>query len=201
MKEIFVIDTETTGLNSFPSDFILEIGIVKVDLEKREAKRVFSSCINWFSLVKNKSEYKQLERKINSSWIIENSSLTLQDIKKSPGVNEIVQHVSKILDNKIVTSYNTQFDFWKFLNKDPWKLDEIYKELFPCLMLKATPVCKLPGYYDEYKYPTLQQAFDMLVRERIPKDLELHRALSDTWLASQVLLALYPEHYPGIRGW
>jgi len=182
-KEIYVIDTETTGLDGYPDDHIIEIAICKVNIEKKTVDKIFDSIVGhdiecW--------SYPQKQ-----AWIFGNSDLTLEMVSKAKPLKEIVKKVRKIIRNKYVTSFNVEFDFTRYLCSEPWNLEDVIKDILNCLMMSATPVCGIEGYYDEYKWPRLEEAYDMLC-EGNPANIkdQTHRAMDDTLMASHVLLSL-----------
>lgn len=63
-----------------------------------------------------------------------------------------------------------------------------------CAMLSAKPVCKLPGRYADYKWPSLAEAYRMLVD---PQGFEgAHDAMADVRAAAAVLWALEDGGHP-----
>jgi DNA polymerase-3 subunit epsilon len=183
IKKIYVVDTETTGLDGYPDDVIIEIAICKVDIEKKNVKNVYSSLVghdvhSWAHWQKN-------------AWIFGNSNLSLSMIASAKAEARIAKEVRVILKDKYVTSFNLGYDFAQFLFFPPWLLDEVIKETCNCIMIAATPVCGIDGYYGEYKWPRLDEAYSMLCNGNPANiDDQTHRALDDTLMASHVLLSL-----------
>ena len=66
---------------------------------------------------------------------------------------------------ELVVCHNTAFDMrvmaaaYRRAN-EPWPFEEINTY---CTMIQATNVCRLPGKYGGYKWPTLDEAFRILV--------------------------------------
>lgn len=177
MKDIYVVDTETTGLSGYPNDFIVEIAICKI-IKEKEIVEIYNSVVG--------HDTKNWPYYLRDSWIFSNSDLTLHDVQKAKNQAKIVKKVREILNEKTVTSFNFDYDFRKFLFKSPWKLGEIVKS-FPCIMLSATNFCKIPGYYDDYKWPSLYEAYATLCKGKIPQS---HRAMDDAIMASNVLVEI-----------
>ncbi len=57
-----------------------------------------------------------------------------------------------------------------------------------CTMLKGTQVCKIPGKFNNYKWPTLDEAYRLLVDKDGFEDA--HNALADTQACRKVYYAL-----------
>ena len=70
--EIYVLDTETTGLRGAPDDVVVDIGITKVSLSKGTVKDVYSSVVGYD--VEEWNDYRR------NAWIFENTDLTLRDV-------------------------------------------------------------------------------------------------------------------------
>lgn len=183
LKEIYVIDTETTGLDGYPDDYIIEIAICKVNIKMKTVEKIFDSIVGHDVDCWN---YPQKQ-----AWIFGNSNLTLELVGKAKSQKEIVKKIRKILKDKYVTSFNVGYDFTKFLCCEPWSVEEVVKDILNCIMMSATPVCGIEGYYDEYKWPRLEEAYEMLCNGN-PANIEnqTHRAIDDTLMASYVLLSL-----------
>lgn len=185
--EIYVVDTETTGLEGHPVDVILEIAICKVNTETKTVEKVYDLIVG--------HDITDWEYHRRHAWIFGNSNLKLSMIPSGKSEKEVIKEVREILKDKYVTSYNTSYDFAHFLSLEPWSLDNVVKDIISCIMISSTPVCGIEGYYDEYKWPRLEEAYDMLV-EGNPAKIEGqdHRALSDTLMASHVLLSLFESN-------
>ena len=183
IDEIYVVDTETTGLDGFPEDVIVEIAVCKVDTEKKTVDVIYDSIVG--------HGVKSWDHLRKHAWIFGNSDLALVDVSKATPQKDVVKKVREILKDKYVTSFNTDYDFTRFLCCDPWDLYEVVKDICNCIMLSATPVCGIEGYYGEYKWPRLEEAYAILCKDNPAKVKDQpHRALSDTLMASHVLLSL-----------
>jgi len=181
--EIYVLDTETTGLDGFPTDHIVDVAVCRVRPYRDTVEPVLSTVVGH-----DISTWSQNQRE---AWIFQNTDLTLEQVAKATPAPFVTAELRSMLENRMTTSFNVGFDFDKFLFHEPWRLREAV-HLTPCIMLRAMPVCKLPGTYDVYKWPKLQQAYDMLV-DGDPADIgeeQKHRAMEDAVMASHVLLEL-----------
>lgn len=181
MTDIYIVDTETTGLQgAISNEKIVEIAICKVNTETLIVERVFESIVG-----------QEIPESEENAWIFSYSNLTPDMVRAGPSDNEVIITVNEILKNRLVTSFNVGFDFYRFLDMNPWKVP--YKKTLPCIMLSATEPCAIPNRYShEYKWPSLDEAYSHLVNG---KDNDLyngtpHRAMSDCYKSAQVLVSL-----------
>lgn len=189
-KVVYVLDTETTGLDGSPDDFVVEIAICKVNLNTLKVEHLYSSVLGY-----NVEEWEHWQR---NAWIFSNSDITLEQIKNAKPHKQVIKEVQQILKSKIVTSYNVEFDFYKFLSRDPWNIQDYVKKIANCLMIAATNPCGIP-FYDYYgqiksfKWPSLNEAYSILVEgdPALINGVQSHRARDDTLMASYVLIELY----------
>jgi len=184
--KIYVIDTETTGLCGHPRDLVVDIGICAVDLGEGTVKEAYSSVVGYDTSV--------WDYPTQHAWIFENTDLTLNDVDEAPPFMDVVQEVQEVLKHENITSFNIGFDMDKFLYREPWSLQNICTEM-PCIMLASMDVCKIPGYYGQYKWPKLAEAYEAITVDD-PADIkghQTHRALSDAVMASHILLGLWDK--------
>jgi DNA polymerase-3 subunit epsilon len=161
---------------------IIEIGIVKLNLETEQTQILFDS------LVKEK-EYSEIDK---GAWIFENSDLIYEDIMDAPYLNEFVAELQQIFNNYRITAFNKSFDIG-------WMKSRGFK--FPselsCIMLTATPICRIPKPWDDpndpYKWPSVQEAWDFFYPNI--KYIELHRAADDAVHEAMILLAMYKRGF------
>ncbi|MCL2295689.1 MAG: 3'-5' exonuclease [Methanomassiliicoccaceae archaeon] len=185
-KEIFVIDTETTGLDGGPRDLVVDIGICSVDIVGGVVKDVYSSVVGY--------DVTEWEDHRTKAWIFENTDLTLDDVVAARPLFKVKEDVVGLLSGKVVTSYNTAFDMDKFLFREPWYLKGMFS-VCTDIMKAATDVCKLPSeYYGvSYRFPKLDHAYKTIVDGNPAGigDKQDHRALSDARMASHVMIGMY----------
>ncbi|MDR2846461.1 MAG: 3'-5' exonuclease [Candidatus Methanoplasma sp.] len=184
--EIFVLDTETTGLDGGPKDVVVDIGICAVDLSKGKVRDVYASVVGY-----DITEWNEVRKK---AWIFENTDLTLDMVASAPPQDKVKRDVIEKLRGKKVTSYNVPFDMDKFLYREPWGFKGLFKESTD-IMKAATLVCKLPSqYYErEYRFPKLDHAYSKIVEDD-PAGIgekQDHRALSDARMASYVMIKMF----------
>jgi DNA polymerase-3 subunit epsilon len=182
-QSIYVIDTETTGLDGYPRDVVVDIAVCKVDPRKGTVDEIYSSVVGH-----DVSRWND-ERK--NAWIFQNTDLSLDMVASAPPAEKVASDIRKILSGKNVTTFNTGFDLDKFLYHEPWSLKG---KIIPsrCIMLASKNVCRLPGLYEEYKWPKLEEAYSIIV-DGDPAGIngeQTHRALSDAVMASHILIAL-----------
>lgn len=181
--DIYVLDTETTGLKGYPYDHVVDVAVCRVSLQDGTVEEVFSSVVG--------HDVASWDQATKGAWIFENTDLTLEMVADAPPLADVAAELRNILQGCFVTSFNVDFDFQKFLFHPPWDL-EPHISLTPCIMKRSMPICAIPGTYDRYKFPRLQEAYDMIV----PGDPagirghQSHRALSDAVMASYVLIEL-----------
>jgi len=171
---IYILDTETTGLDGRPYDEILEISIVKLDLKTRKIETELNAIINY-----------PIDDKIKNSWVIQNNIISIQEIELGRDLEEIKRITQTILKEKYWTCFNAAFDYEKFLYY--W---DIHTPVF-CLMLEYTDILKIRQYNNwgyKYKWPNLQEAYKRCFPNNIEQN---HRALDDTKMAAELCLRLY----------
>ena len=186
--EIYVLDTETTGLYGAPKDLVVDIGITKVSLRKGAVEDVYSSVLGY-----DVDDWDDYHR---NAWIFQNTDMTLDMVADAPPAMMVIEDVRHLLRNKVVTSYNVAYDMDKFLYQEPWNLRGTFNPCFD-IMLAAKDVCKLPSEYygREYRYPKLDYAYSHIV-EGDPAGIngvQDHRALSDARMASYLMITMFKD--------
>ncbi|KUE73019.1 hypothetical protein AUQ37_03930 [Candidatus Methanomethylophilus sp. 1R26] len=184
MTRIFVVDTETTGLDGVPAgDLVLDIGIVRVDTVTGEVLPAYSKIVGY-----NVDDWDYAKR---NAWIFGHSDLTLDDVRDGVPVSCVSEDVRTLLAGNIATAYNVPFDFGKFLRYRPWAVS---CHLAPDIMIAAHNL--VDGEYEfedgSTSWPRLEKAYSQLC----PTDpaglngVQKHRALSDAMAAAHVMLRL-----------
>lgn len=174
-NKILVLDIETTGFLG-QGGSIVEIGIVELNLDNGEVKPVFDSLL----------QEKILTAKHRKAWIFDNSSLTVEEVRNAPSAEAILPKVQEILNLYPLgcTAFNKRFDFDFLKSRDL----TIPKEL-PCPMLLATPHCKLPGKYGDYKWPKVEEAWQHFFPD--VEYIEEHRGYDDALHEAKIVYELY----------
>lgn len=180
MRSLFVLDTETTGLQGIRyGDKIVEVGIARVDLDRGRVFPEFGRIV-----------HNDLNLQEKNSWVFQHTDLTPEDVMTSPwSVEEIGHELISHYGDKVFTAYNISFDFDSFLNHDPWSFRP---RLAPCIMEESAA-----RYSPEGRWFSAQAAYDMLCPSN-PANLldgrEEHRALSDAVCEGYILLSLLEKN-------
>ena len=187
-EEIYVIDTETTGLDGGPRDLVVDIGVCSVDLRRGLVTDVYSSVVGY-----DITEWEDHRKK---AWIFENTDLKLDDVAAAPPLFKVKNDIIKILRGRTVTAYNVPFDMDRFLYREPWSMRGMFN-VCTDIMKAATDVCKIPSelYGVSYKFPKLDYAYNTIVMGD-PAGIDhkqSHRALSDARMASYVMIEMYKK--------
>ncbi|NCA74558.1 MAG: 3'-5' exonuclease [Gammaproteobacteria bacterium] len=186
--EIYVLDTETTGLKGIPMDHVVDIAIASANIETGEVKPIFQSVVGY--------DIRYWTESARKAWVFENTDLTLMDVQRAPRVRDVAKQVLDLLKGHPVTSYNVSFDFGKFLYSRPWDLyDKIILAYDP--MKAAAQVCKLPPKFEgaDYKWPSLQHAYQTICPDD-PAGMnggQDHRAMSDAIMAAYLTVQMYND--------
>lgn len=174
MNEIAVIDIETTGF-SHTSDYILEIGIIKLDLDTGNKTILMNYVCHETGIT---------EEKIRRSWIISNSSLTIEQVRYSINLKYLLLNIQRIVKLYPTTAYNRRFDI-EFLEAR----GIIFHGLHPCPMLELTPIMKLPAKRSSgYKWPNVQEAYNYFFPDN--DYVELHRGADDALHEADIIYEL-----------
>lgn len=183
---VYVLDTETTGLCGAPNDVVVDIGIVRLDLLAHSIEPVYSSVVGYNTLMWTPEQ--------RNAWVFSHTDLTEEDVLGATDLETVADDVRRLLRDRYVTSYNTDFDFARFLDYEPWSLGEICWQVTDP-MLAAAAYFKIPSEYPgRYKWPRLDWCYDALRGDSDPCNLhgqQKHRAQSDAEVAAYVMSELY----------
>lgn len=182
MTEIFVLDTETTGLGgAAEGDVVVEIGIARVDLDSGEVVPEFGRVV-----------HQELSPAQRGAWVFSHTDLTVEDVESSPWTVDRVRDLLRDYEGATFTAYNIGFDFGRFLWHAPW---DYRPALAPCIMEEVA------HYFNNGWWMRAQSAYDLLCPDNpagVPDGLEEHRAVSDAVLEGHILLGLM-ERRPEVR--
>lgn len=173
-NEILVLDIETTGLNP-KTDFILELGMVELDLNSGRITVLFDQVF----------KDPKLTAKHRSSWIFENGFMQINEVRNALPLSEYSTGIQEILNRYCgrITAWNRDFDS-SFLKTRGFDLGpDIH-----CPMKESVNYFKLQGPYG-YKWPKAQEAWDFLFPETTM--VELHRGLADSKMEAAIIYELY----------
>ncbi|MCG3223218.1 MAG: hypothetical protein H7647_02040 [Candidatus Heimdallarchaeota archaeon] len=196
--DIYVIDIETTGLDGWQNDHVVEISIMKANLTKQKIEQVYHNLIHY--------DITKWDEKTKNAWIFKKGIIKLDEIQSAKkDIKEVSNEVRKILTGKFISAYNNNFDFDKFLLHEPWNINpETCKiRIAPCIMLATTDYIKIPTKYKKRKLVNLSEARKHLLNEnttsiinnkeieKIVREYGVHRANCDAFYSACVLLELY----------
>lgn len=184
MRPLFVLDTETTGLMGAPEDSIVEVGVARVDLRRGKVYPEYSRIIN----------APLTEDQYAHAWVFEHTDLKPEDCRSSPYfVRQVANELMYLYSGEVFTAYNVEYDFDKFLKKDPWYFEPT---LAPCIMKSCAEILAPDG-----RWLRAQEAYDRLCPDNpadLPGGVEQHRALSDAICEGWILIRLL-EGNPAMR--
>jgi DNA polymerase III epsilon subunit-like protein len=92
-----------------------------------------------------------------------------------------------------IVAHNVHFDMNVLTNAIVWDL-RMEPPLFPrqmCTMEITKNICKLPGKYRDYKYPTLKELY-FHAFSKYPDQTKLHGSLYDTLILSELVKNFVP---------
>lgn len=165
--DFVILDLETTGFYAY--DEIIEIGII----DKR-GNTLYSSLIK--------------PEKSVSSTITQITGITNCQLQKAPYFKTEWPKIKKILEGKVITTYNLEFDqrlLMQTLNK--YKLDYTYAE-----KLFKTAFCSLEMYREFNVLGGSNKLEDACKREGI-HIVQDHRAVSDCRLVLELYKAMHKK--------
>ena len=176
---IAVLDIETTA--RYPQvGTIVEVGICMLDLETGFNSKLLDTVVREADF-ETKFEGSQLEK----CWVFQNSDLTVNMVRNAPKWGDVVPKLERIFQKFPVTAYNKAFDLGFLRNRQV----NVPQEL-PCPMITATPVLKIPGMYDDYKYPSVEESWRFFFPDK-KNYVESHRAYDDAEHEALIVLELY----------
>lgn len=174
--KILILDIETTGFSP-KKNFIVEIGIVELDLSNGNRKIIFDHVMHEKGITK---------KEVEESWVVENTTITVDEIRRSKSLDYYKDEIQDIFNLYPlgVTAYNKKFDFGFLSNRD-FKFNEL-----PCPMLVSTDVCKIPNKWNNgYKWPNVQEAYDFFFAPH--NYIEVHRGGDDAYHEAEIVYELY----------
>ena len=175
-NEIIVLDIETTGLNP-NEDFILELGMVKLNLDNGEITTLFNQVF----------KDPNLRARHHKAWIFENGFMSVEEIRNALPISHYFDEIQNIFDfyQGRITAWNRDFDS-AFLVSNGFDLGPAAI----CPMKESVDFFKIPGNYG-YKWPKAQEAWDILFSET-PK-IEKHRGLDDAKMEAAIIYELHKQ--------
>ena len=173
-KEIIVLDIETTGLKP-QEDLILELGMVKLNLETGEISELFNKVFR----------DPRLTAKHREAWIFQNGFMELDEVRNAEPISKYMVEIQGIMNafQGSITAWNRDFDS-AFLEHAGFDLGAP----IDCPMKKSVDYFKIEGPFG-YKWPKAQEAWDILFPDT-PK-MEEHRGLDDSRMEAAIIYELF----------
>ncbi|WP_320168188.1 WG repeat-containing protein [Mangrovibacterium marinum] len=174
---ILVVDIETTGFLE-EGGKIVEIGIVKLDLDSGEIYPAYNSLIK-------EPGFDDSHRKEPFGWIFRNSDLTFDEVMDAPTLESQREMIQFLFDKYPATAYNKDFDF-SFLRDREFSINDL-----PCPMIILTDIMKLPSKKASihFKWPSVKESWNYLFSEKLYS--ETHRGLTDATFEAKIVYRLY----------
>ena len=177
MSKILILDIETTGfLNE--GGKIVEVGIVELDLENGNKKILFDKVTHEKGITLDE---------VQNSWIINNSDLTIDDVRYSTRLDKLKPEIQGIISSypNGATAFNNKFDF-DFLEDRGF----YFPKKLACPMLLSTDIVQIPhpkGWGN--KWPKVEEAYDYFFEGN--DYVEKHRGADDAFHEADIVYELY----------
>ncbi len=176
-KPIYVIDLETTGLEGYPYDVIVEVGVYRIS-RTLKVRHIYNTLIG---------HPVSKQELIDNSWWSKQSGVKFEDMHDSPSMEIVWRKLYSYIGDYPVVSWNTPYDFGMFLNRMSidYTLKQIWKEL-PDPMRISAPIVRANwnNYYQSWKWPTLKEASEYYDVYLDPAGYDFHRADYDTHITA-----------------
>lgn len=175
MSKILIIDIETTGFLQ-QGGKIVEVGIVELDLSNGDKKIVFDQVTHEKGITREEVE---------NSWIVKNSTLTIEEIRNSKPLHVIQPEIQSLINQYSLgaTAFNNAFDFGFMENRG-----FIFHKKLPCPMKLSTNICKIQTSRG-YKWPKVEEAHKHFFGE--VGYVEAHRGADDAFHEADIVYELY----------
>lgn len=176
MQKILIIDLETTGFTP-KTGKIVEIGIVELDISNGEKKILFDEVV---------LEEGITIEEVEKSWIVANSTLTVDMIMTSTRLENLKPRIQRIINSYPAgsTAFNNVFDF-NFMDDRGF----VFPKKLACPMKLATNVCQIPKVRGGFKWPKVQEAYEFFFGKT--EYIETHRGADDAFHEADIVYELY----------
>jgi len=176
MSKILILDLETTDFLQRGGK-IVEIGIVELDLSSGSRNIIYDQVCH---------ERLITREHVEKSWIVQNSDLTVEQIRHSPQLSEIFLQVQGILMSYPLgaTAFNNAFDFG-FMENRGFK----FPKKLPCPMKLSTDICRPPSPRGGYKWPKVEEAHKHFFGD--VGYVEKHRGADDAYYEAEIVYELW----------
>lgn len=178
-NDILIIDIETTNFLDRGGK-IVEIGMVSLDLETGGRTKVMDEVVY---------EPGIQREEVENSWIVKNSSLTVEMVQKGLNLDRIKNMVQALIKAypRGATAFNNAFDFG-FMESRGF----VFPNKLACPMLLATDILKIPSTFKkgEYKWPKVTECMNHFFPEEEDYEEE-HRGFSDAMDEARIVYELF----------
>lgn len=170
--KIIVIDLETTGFNKY-YDAIVEIGMVLVDTDTKEMKKIFDKVIK---------DRVFSEEKHKDSWIFNNTDLKIEDVINANSIEYYRSEIQELFNKYPITAFNMKFDSG-FMKARNFKFKET-----KCLMETSRQYNKNIDRRGRVKVPNVEEIYSQFFPDE--DYIEKHRGCDDAYHEGKILLKL-----------
>jgi DNA polymerase-3 subunit epsilon len=177
-KIILIVDIETTGMLD-EGGKIVEIGIVKLDLESGKITPAYNSLIRENGL-------DETHKNEPFGWIFRNSDLEFEELLNAPTLESQREEIQKLFDSYYATAYNKEFDF-SFLMDRSFRIKQLM-----CPMRVADPILDMiGGNYDGLfdMLPSVEECYHYFFKDI--EYTEKHRGMDDAIHEAHIVYKLY----------
>jgi DNA polymerase III epsilon subunit-like protein len=177
--KLLIIDTETNNVHPEIAH-IMEVAIASLDFENGDISLLLDTPI-----------YPECPEELwENCWFMKHSGLDPDIILGAPVFSSIADMVSELLKIGPVTAFNLSFDL-SVLKREGVAVPFVA----PCLMRITKDILRLPGLYNDWKYPKFSEAWSHFFPGQ-PFE-EKHRAGHDAVHEAKLAFVLYQEGYFG----
>lgn len=174
-NKILIVDIETTGfLNN--GGKIVEVGFVELDVNSGEKNIIFDYVCHEKGITADE---------IDNSWIVKNSTLSINQIRYSVEFS-VIKSIIQCIINKYplgCTAYNNAFDFGFLESRGI-----IFPKKLPCPMKLSTDICQIPSPRGGYKWPSVEEAYKFFFPQI--NFIEKHRGADDAFHEADIVYEL-----------
>jgi len=176
MSKILIIDIETTDFLQRGGK-IVEVGIVELDLSNGNKQIIFDKVTHETGITREEVE---------KAWIIQNSTLTVEEIRTSKPLHILKPEIQSIINQYGIgaTAFNNAFDFG-FMETRGF----VFPKKLPCPMKLSTDICKLPSPRGGYKWPKVEEAHKHFFGD--VGYIEQHRGADDAFHEADIVYELF----------
>lgn len=184
MTEILILDIETTNFLD-KGGKIVEIGMCALDLDTGNIRKLFDEVMH---------ERPITVDEVMNSWIVNNSDLTVADIRHSRQLLEYKPSIQSIIDEFPLgaTAFNNVFDFGFMEDRGFFFPKKLHCPMvLSCEVMRLPPTARMKKYRPDIKYknPNVQQAWDYFFGKT--GYVEKHRGYDDAEHEALIVYELY----------